>query len=325
MRLSAGDADATLREAMARGVFLSPFAFAAPPSGVRSDAPPPPSPAPAAGDWIGRTVRGVYRVEAELGRGGMGAVFRARHLPTGTPCAFKVLLASPGDPPDLLRRFEREATLSRTVVHPGLVRVDDFGLAEDGTPYLVMELLDGESLEARLSRQGVLPWQEAVRIARGVGEALAAAHRAGLLHRDVKPSNVMLARSAAGERTVLVDLGLAKRVDAGARSRLTSTGAVIGTPLYLSPEQARGEPLDERSDLYALAVVTYEMIAGVPPFFDRTLAAVYARLLNETAPPLASAAPGDLPPAVDRALARALERRREDRFATVAEFLAALP
>jgi serine/threonine protein kinase len=311
-----------VREAVARGV----FAFAAqPPSEIRSDAPPAPSAQPAVGSFIGRTVRGVYRVEAELGRGGMGAVFRARHLPTGIPCAFKVLFVTPDDPPELLRRFEREATISRSVVHPGLVRVDDFGLAEDGTPYLVMELLDGESLEARLERQGVLPWQEALRIARGVGEALGAVHRAGLLHRDVKPSNVMLARSSTGERTVLVDLGLAKRVDAGARSRLTSTGAVIGTPLYLSPEQARGEPLDERSDLYALAVVTYEMIAGVPPFFDKTLAAVYARLLNEEAPSLALAAPPDLPPALDRALARALQMRREERFATVAEFLAALP
>jgi serine/threonine-protein kinase len=122
---------------------------------------------------------------------------------------------------------------------------------------------------------------------------------------------------------VLVDFGLAKRLDVSAPSRLTSTGGVVGTPLYMSPEGARGEPLDERSDLYGLAVVTYEMLVGVPPFFDKTLAEVYARLLNEAAPSLNAGAPR-FPPALDAALSRAMAKRREDRFATVAAFLATL-
>jgi tRNA A-37 threonylcarbamoyl transferase component Bud32 len=330
LNLSPHEADATLRDAVGRGLFTSALAFVAQAPAITtvraSGSPALGAPPNAGGDWVGRTVRGVYFIEAPLGRGGMGAVFRARHLPTGAPCAFKILLASRYDAPDLLHRFEREATLSRSVTHPGLVRVDDFGLVEDGTPYLVMELLDGETLEERLARLGVLAWPDAARVTLAIGDALSAAHRVGFLHRDIKPSNIMLARSPRGERPVLVDFGLAKRVGVTApshASRLTSTGSVVGTPLYLSPEQARGEPLDERSDLYGLAVVTYEMLMGVPPFFDKTLAEVYARLLNEAAPSLNAGAPR-FPPALDAALSRAMAKRREDRFASVAAFLATL-
>ena len=188
-----------------------------------------------------------------------------------------------------------------------------------------MELLDGETLEQRLARQGVVAWPDTLRIAYGVGGALAVAHAAGLVHRDVKPANIMLAHGVSGERPVLIDFGLAKRLDAASadRSRVTLTGVAVGTPLYMSPEQARGEVLDARSDLYGLAVVVYEMITGVPPFFDRTLAQVYQRLLSEEPPPASRLSPV-CTRAVDAVLGRALAMRREERFGDVPAFLAAL-
>lgn len=272
------------------------------------------------GGWLGRLVQGRYRVEARLGHGGMGAVFRARDERNGAPCALKVLPRD-ADAPAALHRFAREATLVRGLHHPGLLRLFDFG-DEAGAPFLVMELLEGDTLEQRLAQRGSLRWDEALHVARSVGGALALLHAAGLVHRDVKPANIVLAAAPAGERPVLIDFGLAKRVDAPAAPRVTSTGAAVGTPLYMSPEQARGEPLDPRSDLFGLAVVVYEMVTGVPPFFDKTLAEVYARLLQGTAAPASQLAPCS--PALDAALARALASRREDRFPDVASFVAAL-
>jgi hypothetical protein len=272
--------------------------------------------------WVGRVVRGTYRIDAPLGRGGMGAVFRATHLPSQQPCAFKILLDGTGADSRALARFQREAELLRWLRHPALVAVRDAGLAEDGAAYLVMELVAGETLEQRLSRQGVLSWPETLSIARDVGGALAAIHAAGLVHRDVKPSNIMLTPGPAGERAVLVDFGLAKRIEGETSQRLTSTGAVVGTPLYMSPEQARGEPLDARSDLFGLAVVLYETLAGVPPFFGKTLADVHARLLGG-APP-GDLAPGTCPGEVKAVLGCALALRPAERFADVTAFLAAL-
>jgi serine/threonine-protein kinase len=254
----------------------------------------------------------------------MGAVFRARDLRTQHPVAIKLLLPDAVENPDALFRFEREAQMAATLGHPGIVRIYAFERAEDGTPYLVMELLDGETLEARLARYGALDWSEARRIAFGVGDALRAAHAHGLLHRDLKPANIFLARRGHEEHPVLVDFGLAKRMSSGSGSRLTTSGVVVGTPLYMSPEQARGEALDPRSDLFGLAVVVYEMVTGVPPFFDKTLAEVYARLLNEAAPLASTRAPGRIPAELDAVLHRALANRREERFSDVASFLHAL-
>lgn len=274
--------------------------------------------------WIGRTLKDTWFVEALLGHGGMGAVFRARHLRTGRRYALKIMLSHSELTLDSLRRFEREATAASALGHPGIVVVHDFDRTPDGAAYLVMDLLEGETLQQRLERRGMLPWPEAKRISLEVGDALAAAHDAGLLHRDVKPGNVFLARSRTGERVVLVDFGLVKRMGSAVQSRVTASGAVVGTPLYMSPEQARGEPLDARSDLYGLAVVVFEMVVGVPPFFDRTQAAVYARLLREPAPRASSLSPDSCPPGFDDVVGRALSTRREDRQDSVRTFLAAL-
>lgn len=274
--------------------------------------------------WVGRSLKDTWHIEALLGHGGMGAVFRARHLRTGRRYALKVMLAHAELTSEALHRFEREATAASALGHPGIVAVHDFDRTVEGAAYLVMDLLEGETLQQRLERRGMLPWPEARRITLDVGDALATAHDAGLLHRDVKPGNIFLGRERKGERVVLLDFGLVKRMGSGVVSRVTASGAVVGTPLYMSPEQARGEPLDVRSDLYGLAVVVYEMVVGVPPFFDRTQAAVYARLLREPAPKASSVSPDACPTGFDDVVGRALATRREDRQDSVRTFLGAL-
>lgn len=322
MRVSPGDARATALEALELGL-VSREALAQILDPSRSAPPPAPAPLPLEA-WVGRTLKGTWLVEAPLAHGGMGAVFRARHLATGSGYAVKLLLPDALGAPDALRRFELEAIAASRLGHPGIVRVHDFDKTEDGTAFMVMDLLEGETLEARLQRRGSLPWVEAQRIVLEVGDALAAAHDAGLLHRDIKPPNVFLAKSPEGERAVLLDFGLVKPLGESAVSRMTTSGVVAGTPLYMSPEQARGEALDVRSDVYGLAVVAYEMLAGVPPFFDKTVAEVYARLMRETAPPLGQVAPGACPPALDAALSRALSPAPAARPASVRELLAEL-
>lgn len=261
------------------------------------------------GSILGET----YRVEEPLGRGGMGEVFAARHLRTGRRYAVKTILGGSKADEATFRRFEREATAASALGHPGIVQVHDFNVTNAGVFYLVMDLLEGETLEQRL-KKGPLPWTEAQKVALELSAALAAAHEHGLLHRDIKPSNVFLAKSkGAPERCVLVDFGLVKPL-AESGSLLTSTGAVVGTPMYMSPEQARGEALDVRSDVYSLAAVIFETLTGAPPFLDRTLAAVYARLLNETAPRASRVSGRRIPHAFDEVLSRALAKDRAERF-----------
>ena len=287
----------------------------------------PSSPPPAsAAALVGSVLNGTYQIERHLGSGGMGAVYEARHLRTGRKYAVKTLLPDAQLSPDAIRRFEREATAASALGHPGIVAVHDFHSTDDGLFYMVMDLLEGETLDQRLERTGSLPWPEARRIVLEAGEALAAAHDKGILHRDLKPANLFLAKvpGEPRERLILLDFGLAKPIDSGAVSRLTSTGAAVGTPLYMAPEQARGEPVDVRCDVYGLGAVLHEMLTGAPPFFDRTLAAVYARLLTESAPSAVRAAPHPVPPIVDDLLACALAKAPKDRFDTVRAFLAAI-
>jgi hypothetical protein len=272
----------------------------------------------------GVVLGGTYRVEEPLGRGGMGEVHAARHLRTGRRYAVKTILAGPNADVAAIRRFEREATAASALGHPNIVQVHDFNAEAGGLPYLVMDLLEGETLAERLARTGPLPWPDAQRIALELASALATAHAQGLLHRDIKPSNVFLARVAgAPERSVLVDFGLIKAIGESV-THLTSTGAVVGTPLYMSPEQARGEVLDVRSDLYSLGAVVFETVTGAPPFHDRTLASVYARLLAEPAPLASSVAKRRVPRGVDDVLARALAKDRAARFPDARAFADAL-
>ena len=274
---------------------------------------------------VGAMLNGTYQVEQFVGAGGMGAVYAARHVRTGRRYALKTLLADERLDPDALKRFEREATAASALGHPGIIAVHDFNRDEGGTRYLVMDLLEGETLEQRLRRLGSLPWAAAQRIALEIGSALVVAHGAGLLHRDLKPANIFLARStgADGERAVLLDFGLVKPLDPNAAT-LTASGAALGTPLYMAPEQARGEECDVRTDIHGLAMVIFEMVAGVTPYHDKTLPNVIARLLTTLAPAPSAVARTPVPPGLDATLGCALSKSREGRYPAMSAFVEAL-
>ena len=269
--------------------------------------------------YLGRTFEGRYRIDALLGVGGMGAVFRAHHLGLGVDVAVKVLRGTAhGQTAEA--RFRREAKSAARLDHPHCVRVTDFGELDDGAKYIVMELLAGEELEQRLGQ----PWPpaEAVEIARQVLEGLAHAHARGIVHRDLKPSNVLVLRDEHGRPHVkLVDFGIAKIVEGeGAQDELTRTGMSFGTPAYMSPEQAGGSPADARSDLYAVGLLLYEMLAGRPPFESNDLAALLRMHILTDPPPL----PESVPPPLAAVVLRLLQKSRKDRYDCAAATLEAL-
>jgi Tfp pilus assembly protein PilF len=262
-----------------------------------------------------------YTIEREIGRGGMATVWLANDAQHGRTVAIKTLH------PELAGaigtdRFLREIRLTAELQHPGVVPILDSGAVDwDGMriPWYAMPFLDGESLRVRLNREVQLPIDEALRITTAVGKALAAAHQRNIVHRDIKPENVFL----SGDHVYVVDFGVAKAIAATDAERLTSTGLAIGTPAYMSPEQALAGPVDARSDQYSLAVVLYEMLAGEPPFAGPNQQATIARRLTEAARPI-STVRSTVPPAVEQATLRALERTPADRFSTIEAFLSAL-
>jgi serine/threonine protein kinase len=244
---------------------------------------------------------GNFRVVRLIGRGGMGAVYEAVHEEIGQRVAIKVLKGNLALRPKQVDRFFDEARAISMVPHPGLVKLFDFARLEDGRVYILMELLEGEGLWERfqrLKRRGAaLTLAEALRLTRQIAATLAAVHERGIIHRDLKPENIIVvpdAEAVGGERAKLLDFGIAKILSPGGRRR-TTLGSVVGTPLYMSPEQCRGEAdLTDRSDVYALGVLCYEMIAGGPPFDGPDRMAVMASHLHREPPPL----PAPLPEAV---------------------------
>ena len=259
-----------------------------------------------------------YAIERELGRGGMATVYLARDLKHDRAVAIKVLhpevFAALG-----LERFLQEIRLAARLQHPHILAVHDSGNA-DGTPYYVMPYVAGETLRRRLDREQQLPLEDTLRLTREVAEALDYAHRQGVVHRDIKPENILLAEGQA----VVADFGIAHAITAAADERLTATGIVIGTPLYMSPEQARGAtPIDGRSDLYSLGCVAYEMLAGHAPFLGVTQQEIIARHTLDPVPPLRAARPS-APEHVQAALVTALAKVPADRFRSCTDFASAL-
>jgi serine/threonine protein kinase len=216
---------------------------------------------------LGRTLGGQYCIEALLGSGGMGRVYRGVQLSVKRPVAIKLIAGGSPHPPEWVERFRREAEATARLSHPNTVRLFDFGVTEADELYMVMELLEGETLAAHLASHGPLPLPAALSITRQVLLALSEAHALGIVHRDIKPDNVFLACVRGGDTVAKVmDFGIAGLTHTGVSARLTSTGAVIGTPAYMSTEQAQGRNVDARSDLYSLGVVFFEMLTGKPVF-----------------------------------------------------------
>ena len=260
------------------------------------------------------TALGAYVITARIGRGGMASVYQAHHPALDRNVAIKVLWESLADQPGFLERFRREARAASRLRHPNILTVYDFGEA-DGIAYMVTELLPGGTLADRLGR--TLPFTEVLRVLRAIGSALDAAHEAGLIHRDVKPSNILYTRD--GE-PVLADFGIARVAEA--EEQLTVQGTLIGTPHYMAPEMASGEQVGRASDLYSLGVVLYEMLAGEPPFPRPTPIAVVRAHIHEPPPPLSMRNP-PLSPEIDAVVARALAKRPAQRYRSGAALAAA--
>jgi Protein kinase domain len=278
-------------------------------------------------------LRDRYHLERELGRGGMATVYLARDLRHGRMVALKLLR------PELAQvlgpdRFQREIKIAAGLSHPHILPLYESGSVDVGPDglrfYYCMPYVDGESLRSRLVRERQLPIEDALKIARELAGALRYAHEHGVIHRDLKPENVLLSGYPSRPGTVgewhatLADFGIAKAIDAGAGERLTETGLALGTPAYMSPEQASGDGhLDHRSDLYALGCILYEMLAGQPPFSGPTAQAIMARHAVDPVPRLRTVRPA-VSPAIDKVVTKALAKVPADRFGTAGEFAAAL-
>jgi hypothetical protein len=283
-----------------------------------SIAPPhrPSDPAPVSEELAG-IIDDRFEIGLVLGRGGMAVVYRARDAQSGATVALKVLR------PEIVvadtrARFAREVTLTRGMNHPGILEVIATGEVR-GRPYYVMPFVDGPSLRDKLAEGRALPIDEAVRIAAKVGDALGHAHARGVMHRDIKPANILL----DGDRVVLADFGIARVVDIATAERLTESGVAIGTAHYMSPEQATGDEVDSRTDIYSLACVLYEMLVGTPPFTGATSQQVLARHANSPVPGMREVR-GTIPMELEQVVVRALQKMPADRFATAEEFVAEL-
>jgi len=248
---------------------------------------------------------GKYLLESVIGSGAFGSVYRARHLGLDHRVAVKVLKAGSASSPEAAERFRREGVAACRVRHPNAVTVMDFGVTAGGAPFLVMELLDGRSLDAEIARAAPMPASRCAEILIPLCGVLAEAHQVGILHRDIKPANVFLHRSRIGETVKVLDFGIAKLLDAG--QSLTVEGGIVGTPAYMAPERFRGAVLDGKADVYSLGVLLYQMLSGRLPFHgpDADLLAVAMMHLNEEPPPLKTAGvPAGVEDVVRAALAK---------------------
>ncbi len=277
---------------------------------------------------LGQVLDGRYRLDDVLGSGGMGTVYRATHVTIGKSLAVKVLAQEFANDEVFRIRFLREAQAVSQIDHENVVDVTDFGVTPTGSLYLVMEMLDGQSLSDLLNEDGGLGWARAKPIVMQVCRALESAHSKGILHRDIKPENCMrLTRAGNPNFVKVLDFGLAKMLMAepGIEISLSAKGGVMGTPEYMSPERIRGEHLDARSDLYALGVLAYELVTGCVPFAGDHYTKVLDQQLNAAPVPLRKVAPMlDIPAPIEAAILKALAKDPDARFATAGEMAAAL-
>jgi serine/threonine-protein kinase len=271
---------------------------------------------------IGETI-GSYKVLRQIGEGGMGVVYLAEHTVIGKHAAIKMLLPQYSKQEAIVTRFFNEARATAKTQHPGLIEIHDFGHHANGSAFIVMEFLDGESLAHKLKREGAQQLPLVIELARQIAAALQAAHAVGVVHRDLKPDNVFLIKSEelqCGLRAKVLDFGIAKVIDQASTSQMkTRTGILMGTPAYMSPEQCQGASrVDQRADVYSLGCIMFEMVMARPPFVAEGLGGVIAAHLYEAVPPLTGM------PQLEPVVKRALAKKVEERYQNMGELLADL-
>ncbi|HMF42687.1 MAG TPA: serine/threonine-protein kinase [Polyangia bacterium] len=268
-----------------------------------------------------------YRLDRQIGSGSMGVVYAARDLQHDRPIALKIISRIHTDDPTMVARFQREGRIVSELHHPNIVQVFEVGQI-DGDWVMAMELLEGTNLADDITAMTAYTPERAVPVLRSVLDALEIAHAHQIVHRDIKPQNIFLARAGAGAGAAgvkVLDFGVAKVVGLSAEEQLTRSGTIIGTPEFMSPEQATGRGADHRSDLYAVACVGYAMLCGRPPFLDNwPLRIVMKQAFEPPAPPSRLRADLARAPEIDRFMARALEKKPEDRYQSATEMRAAL-
>ncbi|MFO0574881.1 MAG: serine/threonine-protein kinase [Polyangia bacterium] len=276
---------------------------------------------------VGKVLANTYRLEQLLVSGGMGAVFRARHIRTGGVCAIKVLHSRSAQNADIFERFQDEARIISGLRHPNIVQVTDLDQDASGLSFIVMELLEGEDLQDRLEREGKQPLNKALEITRQIGSALHAAHCKGVIHRDLKPRNIFLARYEVNGEMVevakVIDFGVSKIPRPS--DRATRDLLVLGTPRYMAPEGAMGQnsQIDGRSDQWSVAVILYRLLSGRLPFDQENVIDLFKQVINDEPTPIEQLSPG-LPRHIADAIKRAMRKKKEDRFPTMLDFLEAL-
>src|ERR1700738_2582995 len=275
---------------------------------------------------VGQTLAEKYLIERLIKRGGMGAVYLGKHVLMDKTVAIKVLRPSLAGDDLIVARFSREAKAASRISHPHAVSVTDFGEAENGVVFLVMEYLDGRTLKDIIRSEGPMPLNRVVEITRQVSGALDAAHQQGVVHRDLKSDNIMLSQTNGGDWAIVLDFGIAKiQQPEGVRDNdITAANLVIGTPQYMSPEQcSQSGPIDARSDVYSLGVIVFEMLSGRVPFTGESPTVIMMKQVQDD-PPLMRELRPDLPAGIDSLVRRALAKQPIDRFQTAGELYEAL-
>jgi serine/threonine protein kinase len=280
----------------------------------------------------GMIIRNKYEILGRIGVGGMGVVYRGRHVTFNEVCAIKIVNDAISGDANFLQRFQTEAVVTRKLRHPNAVRVDDFDYTDDGRPFIVMELVEGKNIGEILHEEGPLRVPRAIRIATQAARALGVAHRLGIVHRDIKPGNIILATDEQGRETAKVlDFGIAKLLESAgdAKPGMTMTGMMVGTPLYMSPEQfmgkKAGDDIDGRTDIYSLGVVLYQMVTARLPFEGDTIYSLMMQHMEGNARPPHELVPElNIPESLSRVILKAIDKSRAQRFQTAEEFIAGL-